>query len=243
MSDFDDALVAVWGSQDEDAESFCRGIPYPVTRIHNIARHKRQINRRTIVYGNVEPVLFALDVLRVPRPKPQPYPDCLSPYMGRTVQIMPLAKVYPYLQSLSEPCFVKPADAFKLFTGFIIFGQSEWGKLCCLPPHAQIYACSVVHFVSEWRVYVIRGKILGQYWYWGSNHDPVDMKVVEEAVQIYQSQPDSMDAYCIDFGLTETGETLLVELNEGFSIGNYGLPDEDYAQLIETRWRQLIKQE
>ena len=51
---------------------------------------------------------------------------------------------------------------------------------------------------------------------------------------------DHPAAYTVDFGIPSTNETVLVELNDGFAIGNYGLADYLYARLLEARWDELV---
>jgi hypothetical protein len=38
---------------------------------------------------------------------------------------------------------------------------------------------------------------------------------------------------------TDRGETLLIEINDGYSIGSYGLFSADYARLLASRWAQM----
>lgn len=45
--------------------------------------------------------------------------------------------------------------------------------------------------------------------------------------------------YGINFGVTSKGETLLVEVNEGYALGCYGLFLDLYVKLIITRWAEL----
>ena len=45
--------------------------------------------------------------------------------------------------------------------------------------------------------------------------------------------------YGIDFGITDDGKTLLVEVNDGHSLGNYNLRPVEYAKLLEARWDEL----
>jgi ATP-grasp domain, R2K clade family 2 len=51
---------------------------------------------------------------------------------------------------------------------------------------------------------------------------------------------DSPAAYAIDFGIVADGRTLLVETNEAYSLGCYGLPELRYSSLIERRWQELL---
>lgn len=47
------------------------------------------------------------------------------------------------------------------------------------------------------------------------------------------------DAYGIDFGVTKDGRTLLIEVNDAWALGCYGLESHLYAKFLLTRWAQL----
>lgn len=59
---------------------------------------------------------------------------------------------------------------------------------------------------------------------------------MEKAVADYTTAPNG---YGIDFGLTSDGKTLLLEVNEGYSLGTYGLLPIKYAKLLSARWAEL----
>ena len=44
----------------------------------------------------------------------------------------------------------------------------------------------------------------------------------------------------MDWGVTSQGDTQLVEVNDGFALGNYGLSGGVYTAMIEARWRELM---
>ena len=48
-------------------------------------------------------------------------------------------------------------------------------------------------------------------------------------------------ACSLDFGVTDDGRTLLIEMNDGFAIGCYGLPDEQYAKFLTARWTEMVQ--
>ena len=50
-------------------------------------------------------------------------------------------------------------------------------------------------------------------------------------------------ACSMDICYTRDGRTLLVELNDAYSLGCYGLPGVLYAKLISARWSQLLGRE
>lgn len=65
-----------------------------------------------------------------------------------------------------------------------------------------------------------------------------DMTIIDSAIKDYISQPIG---YSIDFGITDDGRTLLVECNDGYSLGNYGVNDVTYSTLLARRWIEMIK--
>lgn len=45
--------------------------------------------------------------------------------------------------------------------------------------------------------------------------------------------------YAVDFGITDKGETLLIEVNDGYAFGCYGLLNIYYSKLLSARWAEL----
>ena len=45
--------------------------------------------------------------------------------------------------------------------------------------------------------------------------------------------------YVLDVGILYNGNTTLVEFNDFYSIGNYGLFPEIYAEMLVQRWTEL----
>lgn len=68
----------------------------------------------------------------------------------------------------------------------------------------------------------------------GSCYDNAD--VIENAVKDFENVPAG---YAIDFGVTEKGQTILIEVNGDYSLGCYGLFCIDYAKLLSARWAEL----
>ncbi len=80
------------------------------------------------------------------------------------------------------------------------------------------------------------GEILGVKSYRGDWRVHFDPQVIENAIAAYHSAPAG---YAADFGVTDKGETLLIGVNDGYSIGSYGLFPADYARLLASRWAQI----
>ena len=47
-------------------------------------------------------------------------------------------------------------------------------------------------------------------------------------------------ACSIDIGVTDKNETIVIECNDAYALGAYGLTDVDYAKFISARWAQIL---
>ncbi|WP_400190941.1 ATP-grasp domain-containing protein [Hymenobacter sp. B81] len=99
-----------------------------------------------------------------------------------------------------------------------------------------VWCASPVLFVAEWRCFVRYGQILDLRLYRGDWSKAPNRQTIEQAVAAYAEAPTG---YALDFGLTDAGATVVVEANEGYSIGAYGLAPVLYAKLLSARWAQL----
>ena len=51
----------------------------------------------------------------------------------------------------------------------------------------------------------------------------------------------SPSAYALDFGIDENDRMKLVEVNDGHSLGTYGISATNYAKFLSARWAELTK--
>jgi hypothetical protein len=73
---------------------------------------------------------------------------------------------------------------------------------------------------------------------WRAHFDPA---VVEAALAAYL--PTAPASFALDVGLAATGATLVVEVNDGHSLGAYGLMPLAYAKFLSARWAQMTGSE
>lgn len=66
------------------------------------------------------------------------------------------------------------------------------------------------------------------------------MTIVKNAVKDLENSEEGTHAYGIDFGILSTGETALVEWNDGYALGSYGLDQEIYTDLLLERWSEIM---
>lgn len=162
------------------------------------------------------------------------YPEELRKFLYRKV-------VKTKLQNLHEGFtgFVKPFSKLKLFTGFVAKEPSDMHQLSGFTRHTEVYISDVVKFISEYRFYVIGRKIKAYGCYDGDENIIPDLNIVQDAIKKLVKPPS---AFCIDFGVLDSGETALVEYNDGFFLGWY-LDDkwDVYYELIKTRFQEMMK--
>jgi hypothetical protein len=65
-----------------------------------------------------------------------------------------------------------------------------------------------------------------------------DARVIQQAIADHSRTAPA--GYGIDFGVLTDGRTVLVEVNEGYSLNPYGLESMEYAELLEARWLELM---
>lgn len=192
----------------------------------------------TVVRGGVGTVQAALVRAGRPVPPALDLPSSLAPWFGRTVRHTTLGEIRRNVDSLGfEPCHIKPLEKQKLFTGMIVRRFRDLIATASLNDDVAVLAQGIVEFRSEWRTYILRGEILHVGRYRG---DPLLFpapQVVRAALAAFIEQPIAM---AMDWGVTDAGATLLVEVNDGYSLGNYGLRGPEYTAMAEARWRQLM---
>lgn len=163
------------------------------------------------------------------------YPDELQKYLGRKVWKTKMNAVNNHPEHW--PVFVKPLED-KQFTGVAVYSTKDLIGCGIQGVNQDVYCSELVDFVAEWRCFVRYGKILSVRPYKGDWRKHYDSRVIKSAVSEFTSAPAG---YAIDFGLTSDGKTLLIEVNDGYSLGCYGLFYIDYAKLLSARWAELTE--
>lgn len=137
------------------------------------------------------------------------------------------------------PSLVKPAaHDLKRFAEHVVANYADLAKTAALAADIEVSCADALDMVSEYRVYVTRGEIVGCKHYFGDFRKFPDFKVIDRAVQAFKPAPAG---YAIDFAVTGDGKTVLIEVNDGFALGSYGLNPMLYSGLLEARWLELLK--
>jgi hypothetical protein len=220
-----------------------RGIPVDLFTEKRILRRQLQLSRDCLVAGSIPSVTQALHQLEVPIPEPNDYPECLRPFLRRKVWESTVGAV---LDGLMEgdlrSVFVKPKGRLKRFTGRVFSSRDDACFLAGASRRLPVYCSHPVDWRGEFRTYVIQGAIVGTLPYWGDAAVYPDAEDIRRAVDTLEKSGEATAAYGIDFGVLADGDTALIELNDGFGLGSYGLSDDLYTNLIVARWDELMNQ-
>ncbi|MEL6459384.1 MAG: ATP-grasp domain-containing protein [Cyanobacteria bacterium J06621_15] len=211
---------------------------YTEKRIH---RRQLPLDNQSLVVGDMSCVVGALKQLGIPEPLLNDYPACLNYLMYRRTWISTVSQLEKiFFDGRYAPIFAKPAFRRKRFTGCVFETEYDLYKIHRVSRQEKLLCSEVISWVSEYRVYVVNSEIRSIDFYAGDNSVFIDIKKVQQAIKCLDEAGESYAGYAIDFGVLDSGETALVEMNDGFAIGAYSIDRKNYTDLILARWEQLL---
>lgn len=156
-------------------------------------------------------------------------------FMGRTTKVMDISEANIICKD--TPIFIKPASAIKAFTGFVAdspFTLQVWSN----GYKGEVIVQPVIEIVSEYRLYINCHTIIGMKHYRGDCLAVFDRVLIEKCVDVSYKVLYN-HSYTLDFGVLEDGSTVLIEINDAWAIGNYGLEPMDYYLFVRNCWLQI----
>lgn len=214
----------------------CKLLGLPVETFEENSFKHIILDRSDVVHGYVRIVKQAFNDLGIASINPNldgDPPECLHQFFKRKLWKSTIGK----LKLFPKYCFIKPLNESKFFSGFIFDGISGLIKISAFPDDLEILCSEVVDFVSEYRCFVHNGLLVDVRRYGGNITKFVDVNVALDCIKTFSSAPIS---YSIDLGLTTTGETVIVELNDAYSLGGYGIDSTLYVKMIIDRWFEIV---
>ena len=195
----------------------------------------KDLDKELIFVGGIGSIRKRLKKLNITIPEEIEYPNELTSFLGRKVWKSTLQNV---MNENNFPLFVKPIQT-KLFTGKIM---SEFKDFIGLKfdETVPVWCSEVINFETEWRCFIRYGEILDIRYYKGKWDNKIDLKMVSDAISAFKSQPKS---FSLDVGIDVNGKCHLVEINDGHSLGTYGIGPITYAKFLSARWAELTDTE
>jgi len=197
-----------------------------------------EVTKETVVYGGIGTVRKAFTKLGVPQPTVGEMPPAeVLPFYGRRLWATTMLEVrYGYEDN--KFFFIKPLREHKAFGGHVT--SPSIGSLALtarFPDNFEILASEVMYFKSEYRLFIHQGKIRDSRFYRGDFRHSPDYTVADRFLEAIQKPPV---AYSLDLGVTDDGQTFVVEVNDAFSLGHYGMPHTPYASMVIDRWEEIV---
>jgi hypothetical protein len=216
-----------------------RGISRELFDPQQIYQGLLPLARDTLVVGGLRLVEAAMIAIGIKVPDADNLPECLARHRGRKIWPSTWGDLRTQFArtGLPEPLFVKPLRRNKGFPALALYNSTDLMSVSHLADSEEVLVAEYVVFLSEWRCYVCRGHILEMSHYQGDLFRYPDPQVIKDAIADFG--PVAPAGYGIDFGVLIDGRTVLVEVNEGYSLGSYGLNSVEYSELLEARWMQM----
>lgn len=225
--------------RDVHDELLHRAVPVELFLTKHIKRRQLSITPSTLVIGYVDTLQFVFKILDIPTPPTNDYPRSIRSFLHRRVWACTVQQLIDQIYEGHPPVFAKPLDHKKRFTGRVFKSHEDLRYLENMSRLVPILCAEVVEWLTEYRVFIIKGETVGMRHYAGDVTLSIDERVVGEAIQCLEASRETTQAYAIDFGVLASGQTALVEWNDGFALGSYGLDKAIYTDLLITRWCEL----
>lgn len=195
-----------------------------------------QLNKYSLVHGYVsvvEGIFKSLEV--VPKPFVDGFsPDDLLPFYKRKIWKSTIGE-FRKLQNTYSSVFIKPLTNAKAFTGYVADGFAGLIKTAAFTDDFEIMCSEPVRFVSEYRCFVHNGILIDVRRYNGAFDKLIDIDVALRCIEAYNGPV----AYALDLAVTDSGDTVIVEINDAYSLGSYGMNSVQYANMIIDRWSEI----
>jgi hypothetical protein len=132
--------------------------------------------------------------------------------------------------------FIKPYE-IKAFPATILDG-ARYSYLNNVPRDTLVYVYKPFEapIISEWRLYVHNNKIVDVKNYSGDFMEFPRYLLLEDLTE--KGFPST---YTIDVAMLENGEQVVVEYNDMWAIGNYGVPNDLYLEMLKSRYFDIMK--
>jgi hypothetical protein len=217
-----------------------RGIACELFTQKRLQRSQLALNKSTLVVGDHQIMQSILKKWGYHK-ELLTYPVVLRPYLKRNIHETTLSNLITESNHTDlSHIFIKPKGKSKLFTGFVVNSNEDLFALFNLSKNTRLFVSSVVEWSSEFRVFVNNSTIVGIQHYDGNPEYAIDLSVVKKAINDLKNSTENTRGYALDFGVLSNGETALVEWNDGYALGSYGLDKEVYTELILSRWNEIM---
>ncbi len=230
---------AMYGFRELGAEI----IPY-----HSLDDIYNKIERQDIVLDYIQQCNEVFKKFEV-FPHIPDYPEIMNKYLGRKVWEDTIDAISRDEKKWSAGWFVKPKKN-KMFTGKVIRNIHDLVGCGNHSENYEVICSEALDIKAEWRCFIMYDELVDVRPYGlildstrESYYYHYDENVLKDIMKTFVQWANRPMACSMDICVTSDGRTLLVEFNDAYALGNYGLHGVQYAKLISARWSQLLERE
>lgn len=193
------------------------------------------LDAQSVIYGNMGFAEKAISRLGYHKRAIAHVPDDLLPYAGRSVEKVPLREALE--RRHTESIFIKPIpERHKQFNGLTFDNPYDIYQLANYPDDELVLLSPKINIVSEWRGFVFKDELLDAKNYKGDFRVIPNYSKIEPFLNTWNERPI---AWSCDFGVTDKGETIIVECNDVMSLGWYNLTPMYVGSMLVARWEEI----
>lgn len=166
------------------------------------------------------------------------YPDSLGKNLtDRHIERMTLERVTNMYMS-SDKLFIKPVVTKASYFDAKLYSHIEAiALLDHHEPSTEVYVSEAIEIKAEFRVFVHKNKIIDIRRYAGKYQCQLPpIFWVERLITEYKDSPIS---YTLDVAIQNHAGVTLIEVNDFWAIGAYGLEAVIYAEMLKDRYEQI----
>ncbi|MEM0999691.1 MAG: ATP-grasp domain-containing protein [Bacteroidota bacterium] len=217
-----------------------RGLQCVRFNLKALHRNRIPVDRTSLYIGDHDVIASVLKRLGLVTER-ETYPQGLLPFLHRRIwESTPARLRQGFGTGDYLPIFVKPRYRSKYFTGFVAQSDNDLYLLETLAKRTPLYCAEVVRWQAEFRVFVQQDRVVGVRNYAGNPELLPDPETVADMLLALREAGEATAGYGIDVGILDNGKTALVEWNDGFALGAYGLNDAAYTGLLVARWAEIV---
>ena len=193
-------------------------------------------SKRNIVISYVEETSNYFRNIGVMIPIPINIPYILEKYTKREINYTTMGE---FKKNVKTPIFVKPKNRFKGFPSGVIKNESSKKFVFNdVQDSEEILTSSLIEMVTEYRCFVYKQELVGIQWYGGNFEIFPDIQIVKDIINDFKELAPI--SYTVDVAVTDKNETVLVEIQDFWSLCNYGLEAKIYAKMLRDRWFEIV---
>ncbi len=172
--------------------------------------------------------------------EPIDYPEEIMKFSGRRISLFTVEEIISLykkevLCGYYKNCFIKPYITKQFITFWL--NDNTLSLLESFDGNTKIWVSQLIDIESEWRIFVHKNRVVGSSYYSGNFKLTPDYDYINDIVSTYKSSPVG---YTLDIGMLSHDANTIIEVNDFWGIGSYGLNPERYAAMLIDRYFEIV---